>query len=107
MAAGDPRCSHWLGANGLDYSIASYAAPAQTWNPNTTSQQLLWDSDTEMGSPGVPNSTCPMSVPSGCFQGRFFGGAPLATLDPATGQTYGQQGFAGQEWSSRGGGWTI
>jgi hypothetical protein len=82
-----PTCS-----NSLTYGTASYAAPGPTWDPNTSTSQLLWDSTTATGSPGVPTSTLPISVPPFCFQVDFFGGAVLSSLDYSAGQTYSQQG---------------
>jgi hypothetical protein len=80
-----PTCS-----NAVLFSLVSYLAPGPTWDPNTASQQMIFDQDTVSAPPGIPTSTRPIAVPLSCFQIDFVGGAPLTSFSPPSG-TYSAQ----------------
>jgi hypothetical protein len=74
---------------GVEVSLVSYFAPGPTWDPNTASQQQVFNSQTETFTPG-PNSIGPVTVPVGCFQIDFVRGAVIYPFSPPSG-TYSAQ----------------
>jgi hypothetical protein len=76
-------------SSGVQVSLASYAAPGPTWNPNTAGQQQLVDSQTGTFFPG-PNSIGPVAVPAGCFQVDLVVGEVIIQFTPPSG-TYSAQ----------------
>jgi hypothetical protein len=76
----------------IQASLASYRAPAATYDRNTASQQVLFDSATGTFSAGGSH-TFQIFVPAGCFQVDFVLGSVITHLGPAnTNNFYGDQG---------------
>ncbi len=78
------------GCKNVQVSLASYRAPAATYDRNTADQQVLFDQATGTFGPG-PHSL-QIFAPAGCFQVDFVLGAVITQLGPAnTHNFYGDQ----------------
>lgn len=78
------------GCKNIGASLASYRAPAPTYDRNTADQQVLIDSATGTFSAG--SHSFQVSVPPGCFQVDFVRGGVIAHLGPANSHNfYGDQ----------------
>ncbi|MDQ1418179.1 MAG: hypothetical protein QOJ52_141 [Acidimicrobiaceae bacterium] len=74
----------------IQVSLAAYRAPSATYDRNTASQQVLFDSSTGTFSPVT--HTLQIFVPAGCFQVDFVLGPVITKLGPAnTSNFYGDQ----------------
>lgn len=79
------------GCKNVQVSLASYRAPAPTYDRNTASQQVLFDSATGTFAAGF--HTLQVFVPAGFFQVDFVLGAAITQLGPASSHNfYGDQG---------------
>jgi len=79
------------GCTSVQVSLASYRAPAPTYDRNTASQQVLFDSAT--GTFAAGPHTLQIFVPAGFFQVDFVLGAAITQLGPASSHNfYGDQG---------------
>ncbi|HZT92420.1 MAG TPA: hypothetical protein VFA05_10315 [Gaiellaceae bacterium] len=79
------------GCTDVKVSLVSYEAPGPSWDPNTASQQVKYDFQTQLLSAGT--TTLTVRVPDCYFQLDLVYGDPIDHLGPAgTNNFYGSQG---------------
>ncbi len=63
------------------FSLVSYTAPAATFSASTASQQVVFEADSELLTPGVHTLT--VQIPNSYYQVDFVCGAVINTFGPA------------------------